>query len=125
MALVHQDATTSRRRVPGRSAAARPYWGREDGRQHRRPGRVSSRPSPSAFAPCGYAGAQLQGAYGVTQAIAGGNDGSGVTVAVIDAFASPTAASDLARYSKDHGLAAPKLTEQVAPGIYNHPTTKK
>ncbi len=81
--------------------------------------------SPTAFAPCGYAGAQLQGAYGVAGAIAGGNDGSGVTVAVIDAFASPTAAADLARYSKDHGLPAPKLTEQVAPGIYNHPTTRK
>jgi len=46
-------------------------------------------------------------------------------VAVIDAFASPTAAADLATYSKAHGLPAPKLTEQVAPGIYNHPTTKK
>ena len=31
-----------------------------------------------------------------TQAIASGNDGTGVTVAVIDAYASPTAASDLA-----------------------------
>ena len=81
--------------------------------------------SPSAYAPCGYAGAQLQGAYGVADAIKAGNDGSGVTVAVIDAFASPTAAADLARYSQAHGLPAPKLTEQVAPGIYNHPTTKK
>ncbi len=81
--------------------------------------------SPSAYAPCGYAGAQLQGAYGVAKAIAAGNDGRGVTVAVIDAFASPTAAADLATYSKAHGLPAPKLTEQVAPGIYNHPTTKK
>jgi subtilase family serine protease len=81
--------------------------------------------SPSAYAPCGYAGAQLQGAYGVASAIAAGNDGSGVTVAVIDAFASPTAAADLRRYSSDHGLPAPKLTEQVAPGIYKHPTTRK
>ena len=81
--------------------------------------------TPSAFAPCGYAGAQLQGAYGVSAAIQNGNDGSGVTVAVIDAFASPTAAADLTRYSAAHGLPAPKLKEQVAPGIYNHPTTKK
>ncbi len=81
--------------------------------------------NPSAYAPCGYAGAQLQGAYGVADAIKAGDDGSGVTVAVIDAFASPTAAADLAQYSKVHGLPAPKLTEQVAPGIYNHPTTKK
>jgi subtilase family serine protease len=81
--------------------------------------------SPSAYAPCGYAGAQLQNAYGVGSAIKSGNDGTGVTVAVIDAFASPTAGADLARYSREHGLPAPKLTEQVAPGIYNHPTTKK
>jgi len=80
---------------------------------------------PSAYAPCGYAGAQLQGAYGVDSAIASGNDGSGVTVAVIDAFASPTARRDLERYSREHGLPAPKLTEQVAPGIYKHPTTQK
>ena len=81
--------------------------------------------NPSAYAPCGYAGKQLQGAYGVDQAIGAGTDGRGVTVAVVDAFASPTAAADLTRYSAAHGLPAPKLTEQVAPGIYNHPTTKK
>jgi hypothetical protein len=81
--------------------------------------------SPSAYAPCGYAGAQLQNAYGVGSAIASGNDGTGVTVAVIDAFASPTAGADLARYSREHGLPAPKLKEQVPPGIYKHPTTKK
>lgn len=81
--------------------------------------------NPSAYAPCGYAGAQLQNAYGVGTAIASGNDGRGVTVAVIDAFASPTAAADLARYSHEHGLPAPKLTQQVAPGIYKHPTTQK
>jgi len=81
--------------------------------------------SPSAYAPCGYAGAQLQGAYGVASAIASGNDGRGVTVAVIDAFASPTARADLQRYSREHGLPAPRLTEQVPPGIYKHPTTQK
>jgi len=81
--------------------------------------------NPSAYAPCGYAGTQLQGAYGLTSTITSGNDGTGVTVAVIDAFASPTARADLERYSREHGLPAPKLTEQVAPGIYKHPTTKK
>src|SRR4029079_14791233 len=50
--------------------------------------------SVTAFAPCGYAGAQLQGAYGLRSAITSGNDGSGVTVAVIDAYASPTIVSD-------------------------------
>jgi subtilase family serine protease len=60
--------------------------------------------SVTAFAPCGYAGTQLQGAYGLTGAIAAGNDGTGVTVAVIDAYASPTIVSDVTEYSSRHGL---------------------
>src|SRR5690349_8421424 len=100
------------------------YWG-EKTVANATPAGVTLPPTPSVLAPCGYAGAQLQGAYGVAGAIAAGNDGTGVTVAVIDAFASPTAAGDLARYSAAHGLPAPKLKEVVPPGIYNHPTTKK
>ena len=98
--------------------------GREDRPEHHR----SRRDLPGLaqrVRPCGYAGAQLQGTYGVSQAIASRTDGRGVTVAVIDAFASPTAASDLTTYSAAHGLPAPKLREVVPPGIYNHPTTKK
>lgn len=79
--------------------------------------------SPSAFAPCGYAGAQLQGAYGMAGAIAGGNDGSGVTVAIIDAYASPTMLADANQYSAAHGL--PSLnglySEHVAPGTKMRP----
>ena len=75
--------------------------------------------SPATFAPCGYAGAQLQGAYGMKNAIASGNDGSGVTVAIIDAFASSTMLADANQYSANHGL--PTLnglySEHVAPGI--------
>ena len=76
--------------------------------------------SPSAFAPCGYAGAQLQGAYGMSNAIGSGNDGSGVTVAVIDAYASPTITQDLSTYSSLHGLPqiGSKFSQQVAPGTY-------
>ena len=39
------------------------------------------------YAVKGYTPAQFRGAYGVSSAIAAGNDGTGVTVAVIDAFA--------------------------------------
>ena len=49
---------------------------------------------------CGYKPAQLQGAYNLTQAIAKGDDGSGVTVAITDAFASPTLYSDAVEYAK-------------------------
>jgi subtilase family serine protease len=62
------------------------------------------------YAPCGYTPAQLQGAYGMTDAIATGHDGSGVTVAIIDAYAAPTIQQDLDTYSTRHGL--PRLTIQ-------------
>ena len=80
--------------------------------------------STRPYAPCGYAGAQLQGAYGVANAIASGNDGRGVTVAVIDAFASPTIESDANTYFARHGIptfAPGQFRQIVAPGTYNHP----
>jgi subtilase family serine protease len=76
--------------------------------------------SVTAFAPCGYAGAQLRGAYGLDSS---GYDGSGVTVAVIDAYASPTIVSDVNKYSSRHGL--PSITghfrQVVAPGTFVRP----
>jgi subtilase family serine protease len=77
----------------------------------------------TAFAPCGYAGAQLQGAYGLSGAISSGNDGTGVTVAVIDAYASSTILSDATEYSSRHGLPpiAGHFRQVVAPGTYVRP----
>jgi subtilase family serine protease len=100
------------------------YWGEKTVRNTPTLDKTKLPPSPSAFAPCGYAGAQLQGAYGMSGAIRGGNDGSGVTVAVIDAYGSPTVRQDLTKYSSDHGL--PDITESnfrevVAPGTYKRP----
>jgi subtilase family serine protease len=63
------------------------------------------------YAPCGYTPDQLQGAYGTAAAIDGGNDGTGVTVAIIDAFLAPTLQEDLDTYSDLHGL--PRTTLQV------------
>ncbi|MFI5893604.1 protease pro-enzyme activation domain-containing protein [Actinoplanes sp. NPDC051513] len=54
----------------------------------------------------GYEPKQYQSAYGVSDLIKRGVDGRGVTVAVTDAFASPTIASDIATYSRKHGLPA-------------------
>jgi subtilase family serine protease len=59
--------------------------------------------------PQGYTPQQLEGAYGVAEAIKHGLDGSGQTVAVIDAYSSPTITSDAYTWSKLHGLPAPKL----------------
>ena len=57
-------------------------------------------PDPLSYAPCGYKPAQLQGAYNLTGAITHGNNGSGVTVAITDAFVSPTLYSDSVEYAK-------------------------
>jgi subtilase family serine protease len=76
------------------------------------------------YAPSGYTPAQFRGAYGVTNAIKHGNDGRGVTVAVIDAFAAPTIVSDVNRYSKDNGVPTFKKGQfrQVwAPGLVQAP----
>src|SRR6266545_1371293 len=73
------------------------------------------------WAPCGYVPSQLRSAYGVANS---GLDGSGQTVAIIDAYASPTIVQDVNKYSELHGL--PKLTsstfQQVTPpGVFQRP----
>ena len=53
------------------------------------------------YSPCGYTGPQLRNAY---EAGAGaGLDGRGVTVAITDAYASPTIEADANRYATDTG----------------------
>ena len=99
------------------------YWGEKTVQDTPTPDDTALPSSPSAFAPKGYAGAQLQGLYGMTGAIGSGNDGRGVTVGVIDAYASPTILQDANTYSAAHGL--PSLNghfrQVVAPGTYNRP----
>ncbi|MEU5346435.1 S53 family peptidase [Streptomyces sp. NPDC020766] len=53
------------------------------------------------YAVKGYTGKQLRAAYG-----AGGASGKGVTVAITDAYASPTIAADASTYAARHGDAA-------------------
>jgi subtilase family serine protease len=133
--LVHTDAAPPAgfRNAPPCSQ----YWGQKTISNAATPDDTTLTPGPwsdnaagtvtaksvTAFAPCGYAGAQLQGAYGLTAAIRSGNDGSGVTVAVIDAYASSTIVSDVNEYSSRHGL--PAITghfrQVVAPGTYVRP----
>ena len=61
------------------------------------------------YAPCGYKGSQFRSAYEGDTAL----DGTGVTVAITDAYASPTMASDAATYAARNGDAAYK------PGQYS------
>jgi subtilase family serine protease len=68
---------------------------------------------------CGYTPQQIQAAYGLNLVK---QDGTGVTVAIVDAYASPTLEADGNRYASNHSL--PPLTSanfsQIIPiGIYN------
>jgi subtilase family serine protease len=54
--------------------------------------------------PSGYGPSQLRSAYALTSASA--NDGSGKTIAIVDAYTDPTAAKDLAVYRSEYGLPA-------------------
>ena len=62
------------------------------------------------LAPCGYQPSELQTAYNLTPLYQAGLDGTGVTVAIVDAFGSSTIQSDLATFSYYMGLPAPNLT---------------
>jgi len=66
---------------------------------------------------CGYEPKQYQSAYGVTAQLRRGLDGRGVTVAVTDAYASPTILRDTQQYSRKHGLPAlrPGQFRQITP----------
>jgi subtilase family serine protease len=66
------------------------------------------------YATCGYTPNQLQGAYGIKAAVAGGLDGHGQTVAIVDAFASPTILQDANQYATTHGQPAVDFS-QITP----------
>ncbi len=72
-----------------------------------------------SLAVCGYTPEQMQGAYGVADAIGGGLDGSGVTVAIVDAFNAPTIQADLDTYSSRHGLPQTTIDNRSAPTAPN------
>ena len=72
----------------------------------------------------GYTPAQFRGAYGIAGAIARGNDGRGVTVAVIDAYAAPTIVYDVNHYSTTNGVSPfrrGQFRQIWAPGLVAEP----
>lgn len=72
---------------------------------------------PLTYAPCGYQPAQLRGAYGVDQFLAKGIDGRGVTVAVVDAYASATIAADTRKYFAAHDSRHPFRSYQFSQSL--------
>jgi subtilase family serine protease len=72
----------------------------------------------------GYTPAQIKGAYGISS----NWDGAGQTVAIIDAYASPTILTDVNQWSTNRGLPTMKssqLVQVVAPGTYRRAENSK
>jgi subtilase family serine protease len=89
------------------------YWGQK----------IDTADSSSLYAPytgplpydiCGYKPAQIRGAYGIAHSVATGIDGKGVTLAIVDAYDSPTLLSDAQLYFKlndpSHPLSSSQFT---------------
>jgi subtilase family serine protease len=60
--------------------------------------------TPHATTPSGFGPSDLQSAYGLTSAAA--SNGSGHTIAIVDAYDDPNAEADLAKYRSYYGLSA-------------------
>ena len=76
------------------------------------------------YAPCGYDATMLRAAYGLGDALTAQYTGAGQTVAIIDAYASPTILQDANTYSDLHGLPefqGNQFSQVVAPGPFRHP----
>lgn len=116
--FVHTDHTTGDAPPSPAFVSAQPcsaYWGQKQAAGFTNPYGAGTLP----YAPCGYTPAQIKGAYGIS-----GFDGAGQTVAIIDAYASPTIASDVNQWSVNRGLpqmTGSQLSQVVAPGTYHHP----
>jgi subtilase family serine protease len=77
-------------------------------------------PATAPWSVKGNTPAQIKGAYGISAAY----DGSGQTVAIIDAYASPTILQDVNQWSVNRGLptmSSSQLVQVVPPGVYKRP----
>jgi subtilase family serine protease len=68
--------------------------------------------SPLPYDICGYKPAQLRGSYQLAGRVHAGNDGSGVGIAIVDAYDSPTLLADAQKYFKLNDRTHPLLSSQ-------------
>ena len=94
--------------VSGDSApmGAPPNWTANPPIIVRAPGSTSG-VSPKVTTPSGYSPPQIREAYGINLL---GSSGAGKTIAIIDAYGSPTVASDLQAFDQQFGLTTANLT---------------
>src|SRR4029079_8045829 len=78
-------------------------------------------PDVLPWAHCGLTPPELRAAYGITDAVARGDDGHGVRVGIVDAYASPTIFADAHEYSvrndPAHVLQPSQFSEINLPGV--------
>jgi subtilase family serine protease len=81
-------------------------------------------PDVLPWAQCGQTPPQLRSAYGIADAVARGDDGHGVRVGIVDAYASPTIFADAHEYSvrndPTHVLQASQFSQIDLPGVFKH-----
>jgi subtilase family serine protease len=75
-------------------------------------------PTPLSYAPTGYKPGQLRDAYGLAELTKRGIDGRGTTVAIVDAFASPTLYQDAAEYARRNDPSHPLLRSQYSQIVF-------
>jgi len=69
---------------------------------------------PLPYDICGYRPAELRGAYGLSGSVACGGNGKAVTIAIVDAYDSPTLLSDAQKYFRLNDPAHPLQSSQFA-----------
>ena len=72
--------------------------------------------APLDYDICGYKPQQLESAYGLSGSIAAGNDGTGVKIAIVDAYDSPTLLKDAQQYfnTNDPAIALKAASSQTS-----------
>lgn len=83
-----------------------------------------SNPPTASWTVKGYTPADIKSAYGIPATY----DGTGQTVAVIDAYASPTILQDVNQWSTNRGLPTmtpAQLVQIVPPGVYRRPQNRQ
>jgi subtilase family serine protease len=75
-----------------------------------------NRPMDDSQGPRCYQPAQIQNAYNITPLLNRGINGAGRTIVIVDAFGSPTIASDLQTFDATMGLPNPSFTEITPAG---------
>jgi subtilase family serine protease len=120
--FVHTDRITDAPPSPGfrNSPPLSDYWAEQTSPYAYPAGFTDlATPATAPWVVKGYTPDQIKGAYGIS-----GYDGAGQTVAIIDAYASPTILNDVNQWSINRGLptmSPSQLVQVVPPGVYKRP----